>query len=185
LSNNKAWEVVRDVFLTGCYTAQRFSDYSRINKSNIKEIDGTKYIELIQKKTGEKCIIPIRPELDTILKRYDYTLPKTFEQKVNENIKKIGEQAEITELIHTEKNKGGLAVKLDVRKCDLIMTHSARRTGISLMYLSGIKPIDIMKISGHRTEREFLKYLRISKEETAVKLSGHDWFTGNNLKVVG
>ena len=173
--------VVRDVFLAGCYTAQRYSDYSRINKSNIRDINRTKYIELIQKKTGEKCIIPIRPELNMILKRYDYTLPKTFEQKVNTGIKIIADKAGITELIHVEKNRGGMKVKSDVKKCDLIKTHTARRTGCSLMYLAGIPILDIMKISGHRTPKEFLKYIRIGKEETAVSLAKHPYFT---LKVV-
>jgi hypothetical protein len=153
-------------------------------------IDGKKYVELIQKKTGTKCIIPMRPELDAILQRYDYTLPKTIEQKVNEGIKLIGDKAGITELIHVEKNKGGRVVKTEVKKCDLISTHCARRTGISLMYLAKDKKgnripiIDIMKISGHKTPKEFLKYVRISQEETAVALSLHPYFSGNLLKVV-
>ncbi|MFA5300875.1 MAG: site-specific integrase [Lutibacter sp.] len=183
LSDNKPYQIVRDVFLAGCYTAQRYSDYSKINKSNIKTINGKKFIELIQQKTGEKCIIPIRPELDTILKRYDYTLPKTFEQKVNEGIKKIGEQAKITELIHVEKNKGGLKIKKNIKKCNLIKTHTARRTGCSLMYLAGIPTIDIMKISGHKTPNEFLKYIRISKEETALTLASHPYFLQNTLSI--
>ncbi len=116
LSDNKHCQVVRDVFLAGCYTAQRYSDYSKINKSNIREIDGKRFIELIQKKTGERCLVPVRPEMETILKRYNYTLPKTFEQKVNERIKKIGAKAKITELIQVEKNKGGLKVKTSVKK---------------------------------------------------------------------
>lgn len=184
LSDNKHLREVRDVFLAGCYVAQRYSDYSKINKSNIKVINGKRVIELIQQKTSEKCLIPIRPELEVILKRYDYTLPKTFEQKVNEGIKKIGAKAKITELIHVEKNKGGMKVKTDVKKCQLIMTHTARRTGCSLMYLAGIPIIDIMKISGHRTPSEFLKYVRISKEETAVTLASHPYFNQNKLKVV-
>jgi len=184
LSDNKHLQEVRDVFLAGCLTAQRYSDYSKINKSNIKEISGNKVVELIQKKTGEKCQIPIMPELEVILKRYDYTLPKTFEQKVNEGIKKIGAKAKITEFIHVEKNKGGLRVKTDVKKCDLITTHCARRTGCSLMYLAGIPVINIMKISGHRTPKEFLKYVRISKEETVILLASHEYFKGDMLKVV-
>lgn len=183
LSDNKHLSEVRDVFLAGCYTAQRYSDYAKINKSNIKVKDGNKTIELIQKKTGEKCIIPVRPELEVILKRYDYTLPKTFEQKVNDGIKKIGARAKITELIHVEKNRGGMTVKTEVKKCDLIKTHTARRSGCTLMYLAGIPIIDIMKISGHRTPVEFLKYIKIGKEETAVKLASHPYFKGNVLKI--
>ena len=184
LSDNKHLQEVRDVFLAGCYTAQRYSDYSKINKSNIKVMGGKKVIEIVQQKTGEKCLIPIRPELEAILKRYDYTLPKTFEQKVNENIKKIGLKAKITEVVNVEKNQGGLNIKTKVKKCDLIKTHTARRTGCSLMYLAGIPTIDIMKISGHKTPNEFLKYIRISKEETAVTLASHPYFAGTSpLKI--
>lgn len=184
LSDNKVQQIVRDVFLCGVYTAQRYSDYSKINKSNIKMVGNKKVIELVQQKTGEKCIIPIRPELETILKRYDYNLPKTFEQKVNENIKKIGLKAKITEIINIEKNQGGLKVKTKVKKYELIKTHSARRSGCTNMYLAGIPTIDIMKISGHKTETEFLKYIKVSKEETAIALSNHPYFIGNPLSLV-
>jgi site-specific recombinase XerD len=184
LSDNKPQELIRDVFLCGCYTAQRFSDYSRISKSNIKPIAGGKVIELMQQKTKEKCIIPIRHELDLILQKYDYTLPKTHEQKVNEGIKKIGLKAGITEVINYEENRGGLRIKKSVKKCDLIKTHSARRTGCTNMYLAGIDTLSIMKISGHKTEREFLKYIKIGKEENALSLITHPYFTGNALKVV-
>lgn len=184
LSDNKPWEIIRDVFLCGCYTAQRFSDYSRINKSNIKPIAGGKVIELIQQKTREKVIIPIRHELDLILQKYDNTLPRTHEQKVNEGIKKIGLKAGITEVINYEENRGGLRIKKNVKKCDLIKTHTARRTGCSLMYLAGIDTISIMKISSHKTEREFLKYIKIGKEENALSLISHPYFIGNTLKAV-
>lgn len=184
-SEIKLLPVVRDVFLAGCYTAQRYSDYSRINKSMIRVINGKNVIELIQKKTGETCLIPIRPELETILKRYDYTLPKTFEQKVNVGIKLIGKLAGIIEPIHQEKLRGGMKVKSDVAKHTLICTHTARRTGCSLMYLAGIPIIDIMKLSGHRTPTEFLKYIRVGKEETAISMGNHPYFTGTVLKVVG
>lgn len=184
LSGNKQLEVIRDVFLCGCYTAQRYSDYSHITKDNLRLYSGNKVIELIQAKTGEKCIIPVRPELDAILQKYDYTLPKTFEQKVNEGIKKIGLSAGITEVIRTEKNRGGMKVKTNIKKCDMICTHTARRTGCTLMYLAGLPVIDIMKISGHKTEKEFLKYIKVGKEETAVNLANHPYFKGSALKVV-
>lgn len=180
---NQHLEITRDVFLCGCYTAQRYSDYSHITKDNIKTYSGNKVIELIQAKTGEKCIIPIRPELDAILKKYDYTLPKTFEQKVNKEIKEIGELAKITDVINYEQNKGGLTVKTKVKKFELIKTHTARRTGCTLMYLAGIPVIDIMKVSGHKTEKEFLKYIKVGKEETAVNLASHPYFKGTVLSI--
>ncbi len=66
-----------------------------------------------------------------------------------------------------------MTFKKKVVKADLIKTHTARRSGCTNMYLAGIPVIDIMKISGHKTEREFLKYIRIGKEETAMNLANH------------
>lgn len=184
LSDSPVLARVRDIFLCGVYTAQRYSDYSRINKSMITEDNGAKYIELIQQKTGEKVIIPVRPELDEILQRYDYTLPKSFEQKINEGIKTVGKECGIKELINLESRKSGLRVTNSVMKYKLIKTHTARRTGCTLMYLAGVQPIDIMKVSGHKTEKEFLKYIKVSKEQTAKNLSNHPYFRGNVLKKV-
>lgn len=183
LSSRKHLEVTRDVFLVGCYTAQRYSDYSRINKGNIKEVAGNKFIELIQQKTGEKCIIPVMAECDEILKKYDYTLPRTHEQKINERIKTIACEAEIKETIYYEQSRGGVTIKKKVPKYELIKTHTARRTGCTLMYLAGIPVIDIMKMSGHRTEREFMKYIKVTKEQTAINLANHPYFKGNTLKI--
>lgn len=184
LSENKTLDIARDIFLIGCYTAQRFSDYSRINSQHIKEVKGGKVIELIQKKTGERVTIPVRPELETILKKYDYNPPHTHEQKANERIKLVCEKAGIKELIEIEEIKGGLKVTQRKSKHELIKTHTARRTGATLMFLAGIPSISIMKITGHKTEREFLKYIRITKEENATLLMNHPYFLGTPLKLV-
>ena len=69
-----------------------------------------------------------------------------------------------------------MKVKKVIPKHDLIKTHTARRSGATNMYLAGIPSIDIMKITGHKTEREFLKYIRVTKEETAEMLSNHSYF---------
>lgn len=183
LSDNKTLDVARDIFLIGCYTAQRFSDYSRINAKHIKEVKGGKMIELIQKKTGERVTIPVRPELDFVLKKYNYNPPRTYEQKTNERIKLVCDKAKINEQIEIEEIKGGLKVTQRISKHLLIKTHTARRTGATLMFLAGIPSISIMKITGHKTEREFLKYIRVTKEENATLLMNHPYFTGKTLKI--
>lgn len=177
-------ELYRDVFLTGCYTAQRFGDYSRINPEMIRELPKKrKAIELIQQKTGAKVVIPIRPELDHILKKYGYLLPKTWEQKVNDRIKVIAEDAKITDPVPLEQSRGGLTVNSTVNKCELIKTHTARRSGCTNMYKAGIPPIEIMKVSGHKTEKEFMKYILIDEEETAERLVSHPYFNQPVLKI--
>lgn len=173
-----AYELTRDVFLCGVWTAQRFSDYSRIKKNHIKERDGKLYFEMITKKTSQSVTVPLRPELDTILKRYNYQLPKTYEQKINVNIKEICRLAKITEPIEVEKIKRGLKVINTIPKYKMVKTHTARRTAITLMYLANISITDIQKISGHSTEKHLRNYIKITKEETATRLSINPYFTG-------
>ena len=182
LSNKIEWDLARDVFLIGCYTGLRYSDYSRINKDHITEENGNKYIDIITKKTGERVIIPMRREVEEILNKYDYNIPRTHEQKINKHIKKIGEKAGIEEMIEVESIKGGLKVNTKVPKHDLIKTHTARRSAATNMYLAGIPSIDIMKITGHTKESSFLKYICITKDQTASNLADHEYFN-NNLKI--
>jgi hypothetical protein len=44
------------------------------------------------------------------------------------------------------------------------------------MYLARIPVIDIMKVSGHKTPKEFLKYIKVSKDETAESLGEQTYF---------
>lgn len=184
LSENKTLDIARDIFLIGCYTAQRYSDYGRISSQHIKIINGKKVIDLIQKKTRERVIIPVRPELEAILKKYDYNPPHTHEQKINDRIKIVCEKAKIKELIEIEEIKGGLRVTKREAKHQLIKTHTARRTGATLMFLANVPTISIMKITGHKTEREFMKYIRITKQENAENLMNHPYFLGKPLNLV-
>lgn len=187
LSGRPDVEIPRDIFLIGCYTAQRYSDYSRIDKISVLE-DGTKVIKLQQQKTGTKVTIPVSPELYDILRRYEtseneITLPHITEQHLNRKIKDVAEEAGITQQIEHHKVKGGLEVLAKTAKNKLITSHTARRSGLSNWYNAGIPSQYLMKLSGHKTEREFLKYLKLSQDDVAKILSKHDYFIGNVLKV--
>ncbi len=179
LSNNRHKDIARDVFLVGCYTAQRFSDYSTINEGNIRTLEsGQRVIDLKQQKTGNHVVIPIRPELQAILDKYENRLPKAYEQKVNKFIKEVAREAGITEKIEVSYVENGEKKTHLVDKCDLVKTHTARRSGATNMYLAGIPTIAIMKITGHKTEKEFMKYIKITEEQTAMELMNHPYFSG-------
>lgn len=179
LSKNRHKDVARDIFLVGCYTAQRFSDYSTINEGNIRTLEnGQQVIDLKQQKTGNHVVIPVWPELQAILEKYDNRLPRTYEQKVNYLIKEIAREAGITEKVEVSYIENGEKKSRLVEKCDLVKTHTARRSGATNMYLAGIPTIAIMKITGHKTEREFMKYIKITEEQTALELMSHPYFSG-------
>jgi integrase len=55
----------------------------------------------------------------------------------------------------------------------LISSHTARRSFATNYYLQGFPRLDLMKITGHKTEKSFLKYIRVSKLDTAMRLSAH------------
>lgn len=179
LSADKHKEIARDVFLVGCYTAQRFSDYSTINEGNIRTLEnGQQVIDLKQQKTGNHVVIPVRPELQEILDKYENRLPKSYEQKVNKYIKEVAREAGITEKIEMSYIENGEKKTHIVEKCDMVKTHTARRSGATNMYLAGIPTIAIMKITGHKTEKEFMKYIKITEEQTAMELMNHPYFSG-------
>ena len=52
-------------------------------------------------------------------------------------------------------------------KWELVSSHTARRTACTNMFLKGIPTIAIMKISGHKKESTFMKYIKITAEENA------------------
>ena len=183
LTSDKHKDAARDVFLVGCYTAQRFSDYSTINKGNIRTLEsGQPVIDLKQQKTGNHVVIPIRSELQKILDKYGGALPKVYEQKVNKYIKEIAREAGITEMVEISYIENGEKRSQLVKKCDLVKTHTARRSGATNMYLAGIPTIAIMKITGHKTEKEFMKYIKITEEQTAMELMNHPYFRGRGRR---
>ena len=112
----------------------------------------------------------MRPEALEILANYDYQLPKASEQKMNKALKEISKLINLTEKIEVRKIKGGKEMTKLVPKYEFLSTHCARRTGCTLMYLNKIPTQDIMKISGHKTEAQLLKYIKVSKEEMAQKI---------------
>ena len=64
-----------------------------------------------------------------------------------------------------------------MKKHELICTHTARRTGATLMYLSGMDIYDIMKITGHTSPAILKKYIKASDLDVARKIkSKYDYF---------
>ncbi len=185
LSQEPKLQLIRDVFLCGCYTGLRYSDYSRISDQYIKENEGYKAIDMDTKKTGQRVVIPIRQELEEILLRYNWNLPPTVEQTLNKEVKNIAARVGITEKVEKYTHSNGVAIAAElVNKNTLITSHTARRTALTQMYLAGMNPTDIMKISGHKTEKNFRLYLKLNEQETADKVAGNKFFNPSLLKAV-
>ena len=118
-----------------------------------------------------KVSIPISSELNEILKRYDYELPHLEEQVINRYMKDICKLAGLNELIEIQSTKGGILKKEFKHKWELVHTHTARRTGATLMYLAGMDYYDIMRITGHTSPTMLKKYIKVDSLEVADKIT--------------
>jgi integrase len=175
LGEDKRLEKVRDLFIIACYTGLRFSDLMQIRKENI--INDGKQIKIRTEKTSELVVIPMHKYVMETLAKYKGNLPTVISnQKMNKYLKEIGEIAGIDETMKIAITRGGKTETNLFPKFDLMTTHTARRSFSTNAYLMDIPSISIMKITGHRTERSFMKYIRISQEDNANKLSNHPFF---------
>jgi len=179
-------EAARDLFLVGCYTALRYSDYTNIQPENIVSTDQGSVIKITTQKTGQRVVIPLHHVVREILQKYDNQLPKAISnQKTNDHLKELGKRAGITEKVSITKMTGGVRRTLTRSKYELISSHTARRTGATNMYLAGIPAHSIMKITGHKSEQSFIRYLRFDEEDNALILQNNPYFQGkSNLKAV-
>lgn len=184
---------VRDVFLVGCYTCQRFSDYARLEKENFTTTaKGTKVVRIVQEKTGNDVVIPIlNDNLLHIAEKYGYDIPKVNDVILNRYIKQILKELSSTvpslarkertllTMKEREKEKQGLVSferdnKGNVIKprYELVSSHTARRSGITNLYLSGnFDTYQMMSISGHRDEKTFYEYIKLSSDEVADSIA--------------
>lgn len=184
LTNKPKLDRVRDTFLIGCYTGLRFSDLSKLTTANIVEFEGKKMLRIRTQKTDQLVTIPINPVINGILTKYGDKLPKVItNQKFNEYLKTIAEIAGLDEVVAYEKNTGKIDVSKPIKKYQLVTAHTARRSLATNAYLAKIPVIDIMKLTGHKTEKAFLRYIRISNDENALNLSTHDFFNTVPLKI--
>lgn len=170
LTDNPHLDRVRDLFLVGCYTGLRFSDFSRLTPRNIA--DG--FIEIEQSKTGGNVVIPVHSVIKKILKKYD-GLPATISnQKFNEYLKEVCKMVpSLTGIESKTSTKSGNKITVNILKWKMVSSHTARRSFATNEYLNGTSTLTIMAVTGHKTEKAFLKYIKVSRKEEAERMKEH------------
>ena len=183
---------VRDIFLVGCYTCQRVSDYNDIDKDCFTTTaKGTPVIRLVQKKTRNEVKIPImNPNLRAICEKYAYNLPSVVDVILNRYIKDILKRLSDTvpslgKMVTTKltmkqkklEEDGKLVVERNDKgevimpRYNCVTTHTARRSGITNMYLTHKYTIvQMMHVSGHKTQKTFMDYIKLSSDEIADEI---------------
>lgn len=174
LGLTKKQERIRDLFIVGCMTALRYSDYSTLTRNNFS----ADYITKVTKKTGKKVIVPIHDYVREIFAKYDGEISAGLcIQHFNRYIKMICKKVGMNNLIIYNYTKGGILVTKTKQKWEMISSHTARRSAATNLYMTGrLKTYEIMSLTGHSTEKSFFKYIKTASEDTAKHIGADSFF---------
>jgi integrase len=168
LSGSAKYDRIRDLFLIGCWTGLRYSDWSQVHKGNVYNND---YLRLKTIKGDRVVVIPLHRYVRKILEKYNYDLPPVISnQKLNDYLKEISKLAGIDDNVSNSMTKAGVRVSNTFEKWEKVSTHTARRSFATNMYIMNVPSLTIMAITGHKTEKAFLRYIKVSPEQHASKL---------------
>ena len=168
LSKSPHLKKVRDLFLFGIATCQRWSDIENFNTNDLK--DNTWTFRAV--KTNKLTIIPFGNKGSftykafEILTKYDLALPKMSGQAFNRSLKELGEIAGINEEVVISRMQGNKAIEFRKPKYQYMASHMARRTGVTNLMEEGVPAAIVMKLTGHSSYATLMKYLNTSHEAT-------------------
>ncbi|MFC4817065.1 tyrosine-type recombinase/integrase [Flavobacterium sp. GCM10023249] len=161
-SNNERLERVRDLFVFGCATGMRISNYSDIQEKDIQ--DG--FIKVRDKKNTDKALeIPLNDFSIFLLKKYDYKLPKISNQKFNDYIKEVFQTIGYNQIIKKTVKVGKDIIEQLNPLYERISSHTARRSFITIMKNNKIPDKVIMSYTGHRSLEVFNKYYKPNNDD--------------------
>lgn len=166
--NNLRLQRVVDVFLIGCFTGQRYSDFSVFDINDY--IKGR--IEKRQQKTKHKVSISVdaNPYLKKLLEKYNFDLPKISSQKFNSYLREALSKLESFQYkVKKTSYKNDDAIVKIYKFWEMISSHTARRTFITVTLEDGWTYKEVMQVSGITDIRTLMKYDKVSDERLDKK----------------
>jgi hypothetical protein len=170
-------EKYRDIFVVGCLTGFRFSDYSNLQFDEYRN----GMLHVVQKKTLTPVVVPLRAEAKAILvDKYGMRMPKISHVKFNKYVKEIVRLAGIKEPVKMTHKKGTALVEETRPKYAWVSSHTCRRTFCTNEYLAGTPVELIMAVSGHKSEKSFRRYIKADGMKKAFMIK-EIWDNGPRL----
>lgn len=180
LVNNKAFHDslpihlrrTKDTIIVGCYVGLRYSDLMSLTKQNIYKSGNSVYLQVRSKKTGSYTKIKLPEYIQQIFERNTSTrriLPYLSNNRFNLNMKALCKKAGwVTEVGKSRVRKGKIKrVTKDAKQfrfCDLVSSHTMRRTAITNLLLHGMPETMVRKLSGHSaSSKEFYRYVEFAQ----------------------
>lgn len=163
----------RDFFVYGCFLSLRVKDLRRINNYHLVG----DIFEVLTKKTDKKVTIPCHWIAKEIYHKYNGQIPIVWRQNLAKKLPKLCEAAGITGKKLITYTVAGVKVEKYYERYQLIQPHTMRRFFATWMYYElKYPPKAIMPITGHKSEAQFLKYVKIEDELNAKEIASSPAF---------
>lgn len=162
---------IRDLFVLQCLVGQRVGDMQKFFNGDNERDEEEDTISIIQQKTKARAIIPLTPLAKEIISKYQNTELKYYKpsnSNLNAELRIIVEEAGLNTPI-TFEDKDGKQVK---PLFELVHTHTARHTFITIMCRRDIPKETIIIATGHEDTKMIDKvYSHLSNKDKAQKVS--------------
>lgn len=163
-------ETTRDLFIIACWTGLRRSDIDRLDKASFNMENKT--ITITAEKTKRQVVIPMHPMVVALYKKYNGKFPHLCDKaKANNHLRECARHAGIDDEVRMVENRAGKVTTLLYKKYQLVGMHTGRRSFATNMYKRRFPTIAIMRLTGHTTEANFLKYIKVTPEENAAMMA--------------
>jgi integrase len=174
-SLSPALQRTKDVFIFGCTVGLRYSDLRQLTVLNIEQQAGGSYLKVHSQKTNTFTSVLLPCYAVDIISKYQNNkkqlLPVISKFNLNKQLKLIAEKAGWTQTIIITRQKRGKAVvqtkesnTLHYRFCDMVSSHTMRRTAITTLLSLGMPELLVRKVSGHApNSKEFFKYVALAQ----------------------
>ncbi len=172
-SDTPTLDKVRDVFCFQCFTGQRFSDIAACRFDAIKQEKGMWFWLLRTQKTKTPLKVPITTNALRIVEKYRQSgkLPVISSQKTNQYLKEACKMAGIDDTVERVTYQANKRIEYREPKYEVITTHTARRTFVTLSLERGMRPEIVMKITGHTDYKMLKKYIRLTEATAAQEMA--------------
>jgi integrase len=166
----------KDLFLIGCCTGLRVSDFKSLTPNSIVQRDYGWCILKEHQKTDRAVEVPLNAMARRIVEKHKYSLPKMSDNYINEHIKEVAKIAGLTQpvTIYAEVQKKRIAEVYPTHT--QVFSHTARRSFATNGYLAGLPILDLMRLTGHSSIKNFMRYIKMDNYEVADRVAKSEFF---------
>ena len=168
----KDLELARDRFCFCCATSLRHSDLELLKKAHFDNPDDPKSFTIVSKKTIDAPTITLNQYSKALYMKYKdrgtdkgLLFPKKSNQKMNKCLKKIACRLGITREVIKTEYCGNERSDITLMICDIIATHTARRTFVVHCAEKGWTEEQIRAYTGHEDFRALRPYFTIGSKK--------------------